>query len=602
MSFHDKRCPNGGAYAGLFAIVAMLLLSVSAVAQSDSTPKWDLFAGYQYLNPGGNTPAAFSDPNNPTPYSVPGMGAGFGTSLAFNVDPHWAAEADFGHNWGSSNYETTGSIGPRFMWRTEDANYFLHALVGYNRLVVSGLSDGKNGINIILGGGMDLPITKKIAWRLFEADWVWTHHNYPNEAAPEFGSLRRANFNGARLRTGVVFSWGGAEPVAPTAACSVQPTEVMVGEPITATVTASNFNPKHTVSYSWSGTGGQVTGKDTTASIDTNNAAPGNYTVSAHVTDPKAKKNNEASCSASYTVKPLPPKNPPTMSLSASPTELVTGGTVNLSANCTSPDNVPVSVANWTSTSGTVSGSGTSATLNTAGVPAGPLTVTATCTDSRGLTSQATTQVTLQNPPPPPVDKALEARLALHSVYFPTAQPPVKDPSAGLIASQRRTLDTLAADFKKYLEAKPDAHLILEGHADIRGSDAYNQALSERRVERVRTYLVEQGVPASDIETKAFGKERNLTLEQVKDSINNNPELTTEERKRELARIAVIKLASNRRVDVTLKAAGQTETSVRQFPFNATDALTLIGGRESEMKAAKKTAKPAPKKKTTKKP
>jgi len=52
-------------------------------------------------------------------------------------------------------------------------------------------------------------------------------------------------------------------------------------------------------------------------------------------------------------------------------------------------------------------------------------------------------------------------------------------------------------------------------------------------------------------------------------------------------------LASNRRVDVTLKAAGQTETSVRQFPFNAADSLTLIGGREGE---AKKAAKPAPKK------
>jgi hypothetical protein len=51
-------------------------------------------------------------------------------------------------------------------------------------------------------------------------------------------------------------------------------------------------------------------------------------------------------------------------------------------------------------------------------------------------------------------------------------------------------------------------------------------------------------------------------------------------------------MASNRRVDVTLNSAGQTETSVRQFPFNSTDALSLIGGRESEKKApAKKTAK-----------
>jgi hypothetical protein len=55
-----------------------------------------------------------------------------------------------------------------------------------------------------------------------------------------------------------------------------------------------------------------------------------------------------------------------------------------------------------------------------------------------------------------------------------------------------------------------------------------------------------------------------------------------------------IVLASDRRVDITLSTTGQS--SVRQFPFNAEDALTLIGGREGKMK--KKTAKPAPKKRT----
>ncbi len=334
----------------------------------------------------------------------------------------------------------------------------------------------------------------------------------------------------------------------------------MVGEPITATVTPSNFNPKHTVAYSWSGTGGQVNGKDTTASIDTNNVAPGSYTVTAHVTDPKLKKGNEASCSANYTVKPLPPKNPPTMSLSANPTELAPGGTVNLSGNCTSPDGVPVSVANWTTTSGSVSGNGTSATLDTASLPPGPVTVTATCTDSRGLTAQASTQVTIQAPPPPPVDKALEARLALHSVYFVTAQPTPRDPNGGLLPSQQQTLTAMATDFKKYLEAKPDAHLTLEGHADHRGTPAFNQALTERRVARVKNFLVEQGVPEADIDTKAFGAEQNLTTDQVKQSIEQNTDLSTEERKRALARIDIIRMASNRRVDVTLSSAGQTET------------------------------------------
>jgi hypothetical protein len=373
---------------------------------------------------------------------------------------------------------------------------------------------------------------------------------------------------------------------------------VLVGEPLSATVAATNFNPKHSVTYSWSTTGGQVTGKDTAATIDTNGAAPGSYTVTAKVTDAKATKNNEATCSANYLVKPLPPKNPPTISLSASPMDLVVGGNVRLSASCSSPDGVTVSVANWTSTAGSVSGSGTSATLNTAGAPAGAVSVSATCTDSRGLTGQASTQITLENPPPPApvVDKVLEARLSLHSIYFVVAQPGVNDPKGGLLASQQKTLIALAIDFKKYLEAKPDAHLILGGHADHRGTEEYNKALTERRVSSTKSFLVAHGVPEASIDTKAFGKEENLTSEQVKAAIDANPDLSTEERARILRNMDVVRMASNRRVDVTLSTTGQS--SVKVFPFNSTDALTLIGGREGE----RKVTKPAPKKKAMPKP
>ena len=257
-----------------------------------------------------------------------------------------------------------------------------------------------------------------------------------------------------------------------------------------------------------------------------------------------------------------------------------------------------MNVASWTSTGGTVSGSGTSATLNTAGAAPGSITVSATCTDSRGLTAQGSSAVTIETPPPAknPEIEILEARLSLHSIYFATAMPPVRDPNAGLVPSQRQTLIGLATDFKKYLESKPDAHLILEGHADPRGPAEYNQKLSERRSDRVKSFLVEQGVPEANIDTKAFGAQHTLTNDEVRGAIENNPNLSQEERERALRNMRVIVLASDRRVDITLSTTGQS--SVRQFPFNSADALTLIGGRESEMK--KKTAKPAPRKKTTK--
>ena len=589
----------------LSALIVAVLVSTSAFAQSAPNPRWDAFVGYQYQQADGDSvPAAGSNPNSPTAFMFPDMAKGIGGAITFNFDPHWGLETDFGYsrNTDQAASEWTASIGPRFIVRTDSFAFFLHALPGFNRVSYDAGSVNHNGIGAVLGGGMDIPFTKMFSWRLFQADFVWARHNFSGLAGPEFPSLRRPTFEGARLRTGIVLNFGGAEPVPPTAACSVQQTEVLVGEPITATVTPSNFNPKHSVTYNWTANGGQVSGKDTTATIDTTNAAPGSYTVTAHVTDPRAKSNNVASCSANYTIKPLPPKNPPTMSLTASPTSVPAGGTVTVTATCTSPDGVGVSVAKWATTGGTVSGSGNTAALSTAGAAPGTIMITAACSDTRGLESQAQTQVTVENPPPArsPAIEVLEARLALHSIYYPTAQPATDRPGAGLVPSQQRTLQALATDFKTYLQSKPDAHLVLEGHADIRGTDEYNQRLTERRVASVKAYLVAQSIPESNIETVAYGKQRNLTTEEVKASIEGDTDLTTEERRRALARIMVIKLASNRRVDVTLKSAGQaTETSVRKFPFNAADALSLIGGRESERK---KTTRPVPRKRPVRKP
>jgi outer membrane protein OmpA-like peptidoglycan-associated protein len=197
----------------------------------------------------------------------------------------------------------------------------------------------------------------------------------------------------------------------------------------------------------------------------------------------------------------------------------------------------------------------------------------------------------VNNPPPvSPEFIKLEARLSLHSIYFATDKPRVEKPDGGLLPSQEQTLTSLAADFKKYLESKPDAHLTLEGHADPRGSAEYNQALSERRVERTKNFLVEHGVPATNLDTKAFGEQQQLTEAQVRNAVERNPELTPEQRQRVLDNMKTVLLASNRRVDITLSTTGQK--SVREFPFNAADSLTLL-----QQAGTKKTAKPAAKRK-----
>jgi len=577
-------------------VLAVVFVSAGATAQEEESPKYEIFAGYQWLHPGATVPAPGQSFNSPVGLKLPDLPDGAGGSLTYFFNKYVGLEGDFGRNWNDQTNETTLSLGPKLEGRVEGAKFFVNTLLSWNHVNTPGLNS-RNGIGAILGGGMDLAVSRHFGIRLFEADYVWAHQNFSDVVSQTFPDLRRPTFTGARLRTGLEWYFGYPPTAAPTAACSIQPTEVMVGEPLTATGTANGFNPKHSLTYQWSSNGGKITGKDNTASIDTNGVAGGSYTATVTVTDPKLKKNGTASCSANFTVKE-PPKNPPTMSCSATPSSVQVGGTATVHCTCTSPDNVPVSVSNWTATSGTISGTGDTATESTTGASPGTVTITATCTDSRGLNSSSSAQINVESPPPPsPQVAQLETRLALHSIYFVTAQPTVQNPRGGLLPSQQKTLLALAADFVKYLQLKPGAKLILEGHADKRGTVEYNQALSERRVESAKAFLVDHSVPADSVETRGLGEQHNLTADEVKESVETNPELTPEERARVLKNMRTIILASNRRVDITLSTTGQQ--SVRQFPFNSTDSLTLIGGRESEMKAkkagAKKTTKPAPK-------
>jgi outer membrane protein OmpA-like peptidoglycan-associated protein len=167
-----------------------------------------------------------------------------------------------------------------------------------------------------------------------------------------------------------------------------------------------------------------------------------------------------------------------------------------------------------------------------------------------------------------------ETQLTMRSVYFPTNRPRSTKSNRALLPSESEALSGIATAFKTYLEAKPDAKLELSGHADKRGPVSYNQALSERRAELAKRYLVEQGIPEANLETHAYGKEQNLTPDQVKQLLEQNTNLSSEEREKILARFQTIVLANNRRVDITLSTTGQE--SARTYPFNAADYKALV--------------------------
>lgn len=73
-------------------------------------------------------------------------------------------------------------------------------------------------------------------------------------------------------------------------------------------------------------------------------------------------------------------------------------------------------------------------------------------------------------------------------------------------------------------ERVPRARWQVEGHTDAKGSDAYNDRLSQRRAEAVRRWLTrEGGVPAADILTLGFGERRPVAPNTHPDG-RDNPE------------------------------------------------------------------------------
>ncbi len=74
--------------------------------------------------------------------------------------------------------------------------------------------------------------------------------------------------------------------------------------------------------------------------------------------------------------------------------------------------------------------------------------------------------------------------------------------SATLTASSSAALEQVAAGLKKYPRLKVE----LQGHTDSKGPDAYNLTLSQKRADAVRNYLLQAGVPSTQMTAKGYGE------------------------------------------------------------------------------------------------
>jgi peptidoglycan-associated lipoprotein len=111
-------------------------------------------------------------------------------------------------------------------------------------------------------------------------------------------------------------------------------------------------------------------------------------------------------------------------------------------------------------------------------------------------------------PTPPPAPrpappKDYMANDALKPIHFAFDKSDIRPADA-------KILDASA----KWLASNPNQILLIEGHCDERGTDAYNLALGDRRAKAAMNYLVAQGVASDRITIVSFGEERPLCKEK----------------------------------------------------------------------------------------
>ncbi len=517
MSSHREVVPKRLFATSVAIAFALCLLGSQAAAQTTIQPKAEIFGGYSWLHPNGyyglfdntvKTADITKGFDVSGVYYLPSM-----NNLGIMIDG--SGHFNRSQNPGGLNLGI-GDLGLQYKWHTDQLSPFAHVFVGSDRISPPSPYSNEWRLAMGAGGGFDLSVTHAFSIRIAQADYIYTTYN-PSGQRPFSNSTQ---WNMIRLSAGVVFNLGNYNLPPVTAACTATPAEVMQGEPVKVTATGTNFNPKHKITYAWTTNGGKISGADgQTATIDTTGVAGGSYTANGTITDPKYKKDNVATCTANFTVKE-PPKNPPVVSCSTSPSTVQAGTPFTVSTNVSSPDNVPISNVTYSTSAGKITGTGNTATEDTTGVSGGPITVTVTATDSRGLSTTATCTETVEAPPPPPQCSArtpIEFVQRPHQRYIPWRVD--------------NTAKAILDDDASALKNDPNAKIVVVGYADGeppvyegKGKNKHQIDLAAQRAVNTKAYLVQQqGIDPSRIEVrKGTGKDHTADIIWIPQGADTN--------------------------------------------------------------------------------
>lgn len=117
-------------------------------------------------------------------------------------------------------------------------------------------------------------------------------------------------------------------------------------------------------------------------------------------------------------------------------------------------------------------------------------------------------------PEPPSTDTGAEGRTMFINqlVYFDYDSAVLKPEAQSLLQAKAQ-----------WLQDNPDVMaIIIEGHCDERGTDAYNMALGAKRAEAVKNYFTNLGVDISRLETQSYGEEKPAALGHNEEAWSQN--------------------------------------------------------------------------------
>ena len=458
-------------------VLALIAALLPGLAPAQATPtlgsgpapsRLDLYGGYGYFRP-------FSSDIGNIPYQTINVGGVFSVAGYFNRHLGLQLEGNFFPQ-GSDDHDCVYSAQAGPILRVQKGRFvpFVHALGGAAR-VGGPAAQPCNvwGWGVTGGGGLDyiLPVLHDhIALRPIQADFSYSQiDNGP--PAGELGGL--GQIYALRLSAGAVFRLGGqsAKLEDTTLNCSADPATVYAGDPITMSASAINLRDARGIQYTWMTSGGRISGTDATEPLDTAGLAPGTYTVTGRLLDRKSRQ--IASCTAGFTVQS---PAPPTLTCSADRAAINSGDPVTITSVGQSPQGRPLTYT-YSTSAGQITGSGPTASLNTAGTTPGTITVTCTAADDKGRTASATTSVVVATPAPP-APAATAQTLCSLSFERDRRRPDRVDNES------KACLDDIALN----LNRDPGARLLIVGH-NAPGEPV--QAAAARTL-NVRQYLTDE--------------------------------------------------------------------------------------------------------------